>query len=533
MGKISKIQLSLFFFLLLTLDLAGQCIQATGNTTTTIPLLSSITNPAAAYDQNDGDATTAATLTVNGVGVATLNVNFDDSANPGDSIIVLFGVPTANILDWGSLGGTTFTPYSGLNGTGSASTPVTAANLSFIITAGANSLARIAIPVTSLSGARSVRISYLGIGVALNKRTFIYDVSVKNGPVVVSANQAVCSPGGSATFTGTYNALGSTPIDVIWYGPDGTTVLQTDDNRTGIPYTSTFTTPFVTTTTTFYVRERWAGCTLLSDPRPVTITVRAPLVPDISVTCGNPVSLSVTTSGSSGNETYNWLALNGGNIVSGANTGNPVIDRPGDYQVTVSDANGCSGTTTERVTASHCAQLPVKLVSFHAKKEENAVVVEWRTASETNSDRYEIERSIDGKAWNVIGTVTSQNDESESVKNYLFTDINPNAGENLYRLKMVDRDGTFALSVIRSVFIENSGLTVYPNPASGVFYIKDPEAARVKKISIFNAKGQLVYTGDSVPSSGINVKGLSGGIHTVWIEHAGGAKKSLKVILYR
>ncbi|MCE7044688.1 hypothetical protein LZG71_30225, partial [Dyadobacter sp. CY312] len=371
----------------------GQCIQANTHTSSGIPLLSSVTNPALAYDLSDGNTTTAATLTVNGIGLATLRVSFDNVANQGDSIIVLFGVPTANIFDWGSLGGTTFTPYSGTNATGTASNSVTAANLSFLVTVGANSLARIAIPVTAALGARSLQISYLGIGAALNKRTFIYDVAVKPGPVVTSVEQFVCAPGGTATFTGQYNALAAKPIDVIWYASDGTTVLQTDANHTGAPYISSFTTPFVSTSTTFYVRERWAGCTVLSDPKPVRLTVRQPLTPDISITCGSPVTLSTTLTGAQGAVNYVWSASNGGVITSGGNSSTPTITTTGSYQVTITDANGCVGTVTESFTTSDCAALPVTLVSFTARKKESAVSLNWTTSSETNSDRFEIERS--------------------------------------------------------------------------------------------------------------------------------------------
>lgn len=85
------------------------------------------------------------------------------------------------------------------------------------------------------------------------------------------------------------------------------------------------------------------------------------------------------------------------------------------------------------------APLPVTLTSFTATKENNTALLKWATTQETNSDRFEIERSLGGKEWGKIGTVLSTG-ESNALRNYSYTDNAPLAGENLYRLKMIDKD---------------------------------------------------------------------------------------------
>jgi gliding motility-associated-like protein len=66
---------------------------------------------------------------------------------------------------------------------------------------------------------------------------------------------------------------------------------------------------------------------------------------DATLTC-NLNNLSLTGSGSGApNLNLNWAAGNGGNIVSGNNSPNPVINAPGLYTLTVTNpANGCSAT---------------------------------------------------------------------------------------------------------------------------------------------------------------------------------------------
>ncbi|WP_143828706.1 hypothetical protein [Dyadobacter fermentans] len=87
--------------------------------------------------------------------------------------------------------------------------------------------------------------------------------------------------------------------------------------------------------------------------------------------------------------------------------------------------------------------LPVELVSFQAVKEGAVVQLHWETASEVNSETFVIMRSADGKKWSEIGSVAAAQ-TSNSHLQYKFTDAAPLAGENLYKLKMIDADGTFA-----------------------------------------------------------------------------------------
>ncbi|WP_146202213.1 hypothetical protein [Dyadobacter jejuensis] len=104
--------------------------------------------------------------------------------------------------------------------------------------------------------------------------------------------------------------------------------------------------------------------------------------------------------------------------------------------------------------------LPVTLISFTATKvsggaERSTALLIWQTSSEVNSDRFDIERSQDGKKWSSIGNVAAGGDKSSNT-NYSFIDKTPTydrtrPGENLYRLKMIDKDGTFAYSRIQSL----------------------------------------------------------------------------------
>jgi alpha-tubulin suppressor-like RCC1 family protein len=115
--------------------------------------------------------------------------------------------------------------------------------------------------------------------------------------------------------------------------------------------------------------------------------------------------------------------------------------------------------------------LPVQLTVFTAALAgPTAVALVWATASESNSARFEVQRSPDGAAWATIGTVAAAG-SSASARGYALTDTRLPAGASqlYYRLRQVDQDGKAAYSAVRTVALTgaSAGLSLYPNPAVG------------------------------------------------------------------
>ncbi len=79
----------------------------------------------------------------------------------------------------------------------------------------------------------------------------------------------------------------------------------------------------------------------------------------------------------------------------------------------------------------------------------------WTTASEINSDHFRIERSADGLVFSSIGQVPAAG-ISSTYMHYTFTDGNPLAGINYYRLVMIDKQGSAVYSKIVSVTPDNT-----------------------------------------------------------------------------
>jgi len=89
--------------------------------------------------------------------------------------------------------------------------------------------------------------------------------------------------------------------------------------------------------------------------------------------------------------------------------------------------------------------LPVELTSFDANVSGAVVVLNWETASEINNDYFQIERSVNGSAWENIGFVEGEGTTTSTTR-YEFVDENPLTGISYYRLKQVDFDDKFEYS---------------------------------------------------------------------------------------
>lgn len=179
--------------------------------------------------------------------------------------------------------------------------------------------------------------------------------------------------------------------------------------------------------------------------------------------------------------------------------------------------------------------LPVTLTSFEARAQEQKVLLSWQTSFETNSASFEIEHSINGKTWQTIGQVAARQ-ESVTMADYSFLHTSPTNGENLYRLKMIDRDETFAHSRIRSIFFDNILTTlVYPNPASDVLKIrmKGSSAADIETLAMYSTEGRLVYTAHLPVSDEVNISKIPTGNYVVSIKWKNGGTSNTKILVAR
>ncbi len=178
------------------------------------------------------------------------------------------------------------------------------------------------------------------------------------------------------------------------------------------------------------------------------------------------------------------------------------------------------------------AIVPVELVNFDANSVDNRVVLNWATASEINSDRFEIERTtanngLDG-LFEKIETVEAAG-KSGKIIDYNAVDYDVQFGNTYaYRLKMIDRDGKFEYSETEYVTLEGANSLaikgVTPNPV-----VTDANIT----VSVFESANVEMYLVDMSGKVVANVYegNLSAGTHTIKLDASNIASGNYTLVL--
>ncbi len=133
-----------------------------------------------------------------------------------------------------------------------------------------------------------------------------------------------------------------------------------------------------------------------------------------------------------------------------------------------------------------CSPLPVEFIGFTGNLEVKVVFLKWKTATETNNDYFDVEKSADGVNFYKIGQLRSKgiDGNSATMLNYDFVDSDLKHPLYYYRLRQVDRNGKSDYSNVISVKIYSPELSIFPNPNNGTFWIDVPTAKVNQKIDV-------------------------------------------------
>ncbi|MDY0083363.1 MAG: GEVED domain-containing protein, partial [Ignavibacteriaceae bacterium] len=187
-------------------------------------------------------------------------------------------------------------------------------------------------------------------------------------------------------------------------------------------------------------------------------------------------------------------------------------------------ANGFNSFSQYSIAKSNTV-LPVEMVSFEVKCDNDVAILSWQTASEINNDYFIIEKSNDLRNFNEIARVKG-NGNSNSFKSYTVVDDNANIKVSYYRIIQVDFDGTRNVgNVITSdcfSFTNELPLMIaYPNPFNDELKIAIENCYEQQFIiEIFDNASRLVFaevykTNDNTRNLNLDLSYLNPGIYTI------------------
>lgn len=156
--------------------------------------------------------------------------------------------------------------------------------------------------------------------------------------------------------------------------------------------------------------------------------------------------------------------------------------------------------------------LPITLLNFSGAINLKEHLLTWATASSFNNSHFEIERRSANTDFVPIGRIVNQQEGSITLS-YQFSDEQPLAGTNYYRLKQVDFDGQFSYSKTIALKNNSNALQVFPNPVVQQLTLT---GLATGMITVHNSLGQLILQKEcSTESSTIDTEGWPSGIYYV------------------
>ena len=206
-------------------------------------------------------------------------------------------------------------------------------------------------------------------------------------------------------------------------------------------------------------------------------------------------------------------------------------------EIVVGHFSGGGGGASPKNGGGDGSPLPIELLSITGKAYPEFNLINWTTASEINTSKFVIERSLNAKDEITVVGKTNAGGNSRVVLGYELRDNNP-VKEAYYRLRTIDMDGKQQIS--KWIFVKRKAtklaiINIYPNPAhlSTIIEFTSPNTSD-GLIEIRDIPGRVVYKRkisiiEGAQTYKLDVTGLEAG--TYYIRLVSENDKALKVLV--
>jgi len=292
----------------------------------------------------------------------------------------------------------------------------------------------------------------------------------------------------------TLGATATSPSTVSWY--------SADNGGTALVTSNTYNTPVLTASTTYYVAS--SGC---------ASALRVPVVATVHpASNGGSIAGSTIVATGTNNTTLTLSGYTGSiikwqsstdnfssNVTDIANT-TPTLTATNLTQTTAYrteiQSGTCNAALSNEATITVSSTLAIRNSSIKATIVTNGIAVQWTAYEQENTERFEVEKSVDGLHFTPVYAVLPTDVNNTDVT-YHWLDENPVQGVNIYRIKEVSNSGSVTYSsTVRILYTKAiSGILVFPNPVrSRNFQIQHTGvSAGDYRIRLTNNLGQVIY----------------------------------------
>jgi len=169
------------------------------------------------------------------------------------------------------------------------------------------------------------------------------------------------------------------------------------------------------------------------------------------------------------------------------------------------------------VCFSEGGPVPVQLSAFTAARKNGIVSLTWKTEHESELAQFQIERNS-GNGFLSIGSVKPMNAVNGS--GYQFNDELPSKLASSYRLRIIEKDGKYSFSTVKSITALPESVVVYPNPSNGqVQVFIDAATGHLIDITLFNQTGSRIRQFNNYRNRYLSLTGLETGNYLIRVQN--------------
>lgn len=207
-----------------------------------------------------------------------------------------------------------------------------------------------------------------------------------------------------------------------------------------------------------------------------------------------------------------------------------------DLEITGTFSNGFSGLGGGKGGSG--GPLPVEFIDFQITPTNKTMLIEWSTALEINNDRFEVNRNVDGKGFEKIGTIKGAGN-SLNTNEYSFTDYSissTNYNSVCYQIMQIDFDNNSQSTKIlcHNKIHPKRSIVVLPNPARNFVTVNiSPWNDKVTSVDIIDIQGNKVLESMKISESdNIDVSSLTDGYYFVILKQNNEIIATHKILKY-
>jgi len=218
--------------------------------------------------------------------------------------------------------------------------------------------------------------------------------------------------------------------------------------------------------------------------------------------------------------------------VTGSATGGPLQFTLSNENNALIAGNGNSGDDNINGPISVTpSALPVKLMEFTATSKGCKAALNWKSASELDVEKYDVEVSADGFDFSQAGTVKAAG-TTITEQRYGFDYAMKPGNTYFFRLKMVDKNGSYSYSQVQKAACNDNatGVVIAPNPVVSSVTISGMNTG-TNTITILDVKGkQVTKLSVTDREANIDCTAFASGVYTIRIEDERGEVINKKLV---